>query len=213
MFTGREYDSETGLYFYRARYYDPKIGRFISEDPIGFQGGDLNLYAYVRNNPVNRTDPYGEKVTITITRNILTDNAVIGSIEVVSDIVEDTFKGYTLEPIRKKGLVPAGDYDAFIRTDHNPNRIELKNVPGNENIQIHMGNSPKDTKGCFVVGETSNNLNKVGNSGDAMSEILSIIGKDASNEISVNIDQSFSFWLKSLWKNFKEKTKWGKCGI
>ena len=49
MFTGREYDSETGLYFYRARYYDPKIGRFISEDPIGFEGGDLNLYVYMGN--------------------------------------------------------------------------------------------------------------------------------------------------------------------
>ena len=59
MFTGREYDSETGLYFYRARYYDPAVGRFISEDPIGFQGGDLNLYAYVRNNPVNTKDPMG----------------------------------------------------------------------------------------------------------------------------------------------------------
>jgi len=64
MFTGREYDSETGLYFYRARYYDPAIGRFISEDPIGFEGGDLNLYAYVRNNPVNFSDPTGEAIDI-----------------------------------------------------------------------------------------------------------------------------------------------------
>ena len=59
MFTGREYDSEIGLYFYRARYYDPAIGRFIQEDPIGFQGGDTNLYAYVRNNPVKYRDPLG----------------------------------------------------------------------------------------------------------------------------------------------------------
>jgi RHS repeat-associated protein len=58
-FTGREWDPETGLYYYRARYYDPKIGRFISEDPIGFHGGDVNLYGYVRNNPVNRGDPSG----------------------------------------------------------------------------------------------------------------------------------------------------------
>ncbi|MFH1154915.1 MAG: RHS repeat-associated core domain-containing protein [Pseudomonadota bacterium] len=43
----------------RARYYDPEVGRFISEDPIGFDGGDVNLYAYVLNNPVNRTDPWG----------------------------------------------------------------------------------------------------------------------------------------------------------
>jgi len=57
-YTGREWDKETGLYFYRARYYDPTIGRFISKDPIGFAGGDINLYGYVRNNPVNWIDPY-----------------------------------------------------------------------------------------------------------------------------------------------------------
>jgi RHS repeat-associated protein len=48
-----------GLYYMRARYYDPDIGRFISEDPIGFGGGDVNLYAYVKNNPVNWIDPKG----------------------------------------------------------------------------------------------------------------------------------------------------------
>jgi uncharacterized protein RhaS with RHS repeats len=42
-----------------ARYYDPSTGRFISEDPIGFQGGDINLYAYVQNNPLMRVDPSG----------------------------------------------------------------------------------------------------------------------------------------------------------
>jgi uncharacterized protein RhaS with RHS repeats len=43
----------------RARYYDPEVGRFISEDPIGFDGGDVNLMAYVQNNPVNLVDPLG----------------------------------------------------------------------------------------------------------------------------------------------------------
>ena len=57
-FTGREWDSETGLYYYRARYYDPKLGGFISEDPIGFSGGN-NFYAYVEGNPVNAADPSG----------------------------------------------------------------------------------------------------------------------------------------------------------
>jgi len=59
-YTGREYDPESGLYYYRARFYDPEVGRFISKDPIGFWGGDLNLYAYVGNNPVNWVDPSGE---------------------------------------------------------------------------------------------------------------------------------------------------------
>ena len=57
-YTGREWDKETGLYYYRARYYDPKVGRFISKDPIGLAGG-INLYSYVGNNPVNFVDPLG----------------------------------------------------------------------------------------------------------------------------------------------------------
>jgi len=58
-YTAREYDRETGLYFYRARYYDAEAGRFITKDPIGFEGG-WNVYAYVSGNPVNYTDPWGE---------------------------------------------------------------------------------------------------------------------------------------------------------
>ena len=59
-YTGREYDADTGLYYYRNRWYDPEIGLFISEDPIGFAGGDVNLYRYVGNNPQNFIDPYGD---------------------------------------------------------------------------------------------------------------------------------------------------------
>jgi RHS repeat-associated protein len=58
-FTAREYDTETGMYFYRARYYDHKAGRFVTKDPIGLAGGDVNLYAYVKNNAINRIDPWG----------------------------------------------------------------------------------------------------------------------------------------------------------
>ncbi len=58
-YTGREWDQEVGLYFYRARYYDARAGRFITKDPIGFAGGDVNLYAYVGNNPATWVDPYG----------------------------------------------------------------------------------------------------------------------------------------------------------
>jgi RHS repeat-associated protein len=58
MFTGRNYDSETGLYYYRARYYSPYIGRFLQTDPIGYEDG-LNLYTYVQNNPIIAIDPMG----------------------------------------------------------------------------------------------------------------------------------------------------------
>jgi RHS repeat-associated protein len=56
-FTGRELD-ETGIYYYRARYYNPEVGRFISEDPIRLAGG-INFYSYVGNSPQNFADPLG----------------------------------------------------------------------------------------------------------------------------------------------------------
>jgi RHS repeat-associated protein len=58
--TGREFYKETGLYYYRARYYDPIEGRFISKDP--FKGGDVNLYGYVKNNSINYKDLDGTLV-------------------------------------------------------------------------------------------------------------------------------------------------------
>ena len=57
-YTGREWDEESGLYYYRARYYDPGVGRFIQKDPIGLAGG-MNLYSYVGGNPVKYIDPLG----------------------------------------------------------------------------------------------------------------------------------------------------------
>jgi len=73
-YTAREYDSESGLYYYRARYYDPSIGRFITADPSLKPGvyyipyllaksilapSQLNLFVYVSNNPINNIDPLG----------------------------------------------------------------------------------------------------------------------------------------------------------
>jgi RHS repeat-associated protein len=57
-YTGREFDSDIGLFYYRARVYIPQLGRFISEDPFGLTGG-INLFAYVRNNPMKWRDPFG----------------------------------------------------------------------------------------------------------------------------------------------------------
>lgn len=85
LFTGREYDSVTGLYYYRARYYDPEIGRFLSEDPLGFKAG-INFYAYVNNNPINYSDPTGQ----------LSREQVYGALRVIGGGAETVIGGVTM---------------------------------------------------------------------------------------------------------------------
>lgn len=63
LFTGRQFDEETGLYYYRARFYDSQKGRFLQRDPAGFDDG-LNLYEYAHSSPATLLDPLGKTVTI-----------------------------------------------------------------------------------------------------------------------------------------------------
>ena len=58
-FPGQYYDAETGLHYNYHRYYDPKIGRYVSADPIGFTDGEVNWYGYALNNPIRAFDPFG----------------------------------------------------------------------------------------------------------------------------------------------------------
>jgi RHS repeat-associated protein len=73
-FTGREPDAETGFGYYRARYYDPHLGRFISEDPIEFEA-EVNFYAYARNSPIRYVDPTG-----TIIWHVNEDDRQVGGV-------------------------------------------------------------------------------------------------------------------------------------
>ena len=60
-YTARDFDTAVGLQYNRARWYDPNTGRWLSQDPIGFGGGDANLYRAVGNHPTNATDPSGSE--------------------------------------------------------------------------------------------------------------------------------------------------------
>ncbi|MBL1259190.1 MAG: RHS repeat-associated core domain-containing protein [Thiotrichaceae bacterium] len=86
-YTGREQDNESGLYYYRARYYDPEVGRFISEDPLGFEAG-INFYSYVGNNPLRFNDPMGLDTQVSIGYT-----QVVGSTNHQFVILTDTVTG------------------------------------------------------------------------------------------------------------------------
>ena len=85
-YTGREEDPDTGIYYYRARYYDPSLGRFISEDPLGFEAG-VNFYAYVNNNPINASDPSGLATQITIGYKPVVGDAAFHQVVILTDTV------------------------------------------------------------------------------------------------------------------------------
>ncbi len=59
LYTGREFDTATGLFYYRARYYHAGLGRFVGRDPIGFVPAGVNAYGYVRHRPTSLVDPLG----------------------------------------------------------------------------------------------------------------------------------------------------------
>src|SRR5207247_1967713 len=128
----------------RARFYSTSTGRFISEDPIGLAGADVNLYRYASNNVANAIDPSGlSTVFININRFSQTQNATIGTLTANGRPI-----GYTLElPWREnrneKSSIPTGTYFADIDfSSKNQSIVLMLQVPGRSGIEIHPGNSP-----------------------------------------------------------------------
>lgn len=191
-FAGGIYDHHTKLTRFGARDYDATTAQWTAKDPIRFGGGDSNLYAYAFNNPLSWVDPSGLDVTIAITRIGYTQNSISGVINVTSTVTNGTFSGHTLEnrnPPNPNLPVPAGTYPASMRTDHTPNRIELKGVPNASNVQLHNANHPSELEGCFGVG-TSSLKDFVGNSVNAMDSINNIISADGTGNINVIVNGS-----------------------
>jgi RHS repeat-associated protein len=101
-FTGREADG-TGLAFHRARYYDARLTRFISEDPAGFDGG-INLFAYAGNSPLNATDPLGlwTKAQCEAVRKLLRREQLLGT-QGAASISSNTFGDHLIELFNSSG--------------------------------------------------------------------------------------------------------------
>jgi RHS repeat-associated protein len=137
-FAGQYYDAETGLHYNYHRYYDPKIGRYITADPIGIDGG-INLYAYVQNNPVNQIDPYGLKGGVLIPiRNAIKKNATANDIlgPIIDGIIEIpvTPLAAAWQILKPRDVGVGSDYvptprDPLIPIDWNPYNPKYWNIP------------------------------------------------------------------------------------
>lgn len=179
-FTGREWDSETSLYYYRARYYDPEAGRFIGKDPIGFAGGDVNvygyvdsvgkpltetnLYAYTGNSPVNRIDPLGLYWEYSQSTGQMTyvDNQT-GARTPLGTGYSGNGAGYNnpnMQNVPFVGPIPQGAYDiGGATTTRGPLTLPLNPRPGidtfgRDAFRIHGDNScdcQSASSGCIIL--------------------------------------------------------------
>ena len=152
-YTAREQDQETGLYYYRARYYDPSIGRFISEDPIGFKGGK-NFYTYVRNNPARFSDPFGLQSyaqqyaatgaaagTITVAIGSLAVDAATGGVNILAT-PEELAGGATLGSWIGYGIGRVVDACHRSKSISNP----ITGAPGSVSTIPQRDGSPKQVR-------------------------------------------------------------------
>ncbi len=103
LYTGREYNPETGLYYYRARYYHAELGKFIGRDPIGYLAGDSNLYRFVRNRPCVLVDPFGTRDQLPIHILVAPAESKLGEEENILDFREVRISEVNMSRIGARG--------------------------------------------------------------------------------------------------------------
>lgn len=168
-----------GLYYYRARYYSAELQRFISEDPIGLAGGDVNFYAYVGNNPVNRVDPLGLYWEYSQSTGQMTyvDNQTGARTNVGTGYSGhgEGLNNPNMQNVPYVGPIPQGTYDigqAYRHENFGPVTMNLEPRPETNTFNrggflIHGDNAQRNrsaSRGCIIL--PRNIRIQINNSGD-----------------------------------------------
>ena len=161
--TARDFDTETGLYYYRARYYDPSAGRFLSEDPASFDASII-FYSYATNNPVLWNDPLGlVKCTYSIAAHTFDCTSNDGTLHFHTDQVSSgRYKCRNNGSCQKtpfNGPIPVGHYRmgplGQTPNPHQVPRIMLFPIDGTNtfnrsNLEVHQGWN-NQSEGCITI--------------------------------------------------------------
>ncbi|MEN3369491.1 MAG: hypothetical protein V7609_1634 [Verrucomicrobiota bacterium] len=121
-FTGREYIPQFGIYEYRNRAYHPGLGRFMSEDPLGFEAGDANLFRYCGNDSVNGSDPFGLEQIVDYDGRVIVDTTAIGENPFADDARWQLW--HMVGPLDSYSNNSSPFGDEQFRLDNNAGRVE-----------------------------------------------------------------------------------------
>jgi RHS repeat-associated protein len=187
MFQGREWLSELGIYDFRNRMYDPSIGRFLQMDPLGFDGGDTNLFRYCGDDPVNGSDPtglhdLGDQAEIDLWNSATTEGVVVEG-NPVYDILfaENPFA----DPTR---FTQAGLFDRW-------SNASLNDYYKNSTYDFGLRESSADSQ--FTSGSVPANgsVSPTAQSSNPLAALLKVIG-DMTYTVSFE-HHLHTFWIRA----------------
>jgi RHS repeat-associated protein len=173
-YTGKEFDTDTGLYYFNARWYDPTLGRFITEDPA--RDGN-NWFAYVGNNPMSRVDPNG----------LLDIQAMMDSSNPSMDIIDDVGTAGVKGAVRD---VSEGFNNPL--TTENSSGVNVGRALSIGTMAAGMG----ETIEVATAGKSALELFKAGSYSAAASSLVTM-GFEASKKGLLNAVQSTDSWIKT----------------